>query len=196
MNIQKERLLILSRKFNFFKEALKNYKTSGTVTPSSRFLANELLEPVNFSDTKLIVELGPGNGAITKHILKKIKPNTHLVCFEINDSFYKELQKIAHPQLTVLNVSAEDVEEEINKLGYKQADYVVSSLPLTIIPKEISNTILKASYKILKQKGYFNQFQYSLSYYGKLKEIFGNNVSLSFELLNFPPAFIYKCAKK
>ncbi|TDQ28531.1 class I SAM-dependent methyltransferase [Tenacibaculum caenipelagi] len=186
----------MGKKFNFFKEAVKNYKTSGTVVPSSKYLANKMLEDLNFNTAEVIVELGPGNGAITRHILKKIQPNTVLICFEINDAFYKELKKIKHPQLIVLKASAENIKGEIEKLGYSKTDYIVSSLPLTIIPKEISHSILVKSYNFLEPKGLFIQYQYSLSYYKKLKEVFGDSINLSFEPLNFPPAFIYKCVKK
>ncbi len=186
----------MSKKFNFFKEAIKNYKTSGTVIPSSKYLANKMLKEIDFNTAQVIVELGPGNGAITHHILNKIQPNTLLVCFEINDVFYQELKKIKHPQLIVLKASAEKIKFEIEKLGYSSADYIVSSLPLTILPKEISHTILEKSYRFLTLNGAFIQYQYSLTYYKKLKEVFGDAIGLSFEPLNFPPAFIYKCVKK
>ncbi len=185
----------MSKKFNFFKEAVKNYKTSGTVVPSSKYLANKMLKDIDFKTANLIIELGPGNGAITHNILKNLSPNTTLVCFEINDAFYKELNKIKHPQLIVLKASAENIKEEIIKLGFNKADCIVSSLPLTIIPKEVTNSILIESYQFLKEKGIFIQYQYNLTYYKKLKEVFGNNISLNFEPFNFPPAFIYKCAK-
>ncbi|WP_435254011.1 class I SAM-dependent methyltransferase [Tenacibaculum sp. A30] len=187
---------ILSTKFNFFKEAVKNYKTSGTIIPSSRYLANKMLNEIDFTTAEVVVELGPGNGAITHHILNKIKPNSVLICFEINDVFYQELQKIKHPQLIVLKASAEKIKPELEKLGYTKADYIISSLPLTIIPKEISHAILVKNYNFLATNGAFIQYQYSLTYYKKLKDVFGNNIDLSFEPLNFPPAFIYKCVKK
>lgn len=186
----------MSKKFNFFKEALKNYKTSGTVIPSSKYLASKMLKEIDFDTAEVIVELGPGNGAITQHILNKIKPQTILICFEINDAFYKELKKINHPQLVVLKASAENVKAEIEKLGYNKADFVVSSLPLTILPKEVTKTILEKNYNFLAKNGAFIQYQYSLSYYKKLKEVFGDAINLSFEALNFPPAFIYTCVKK
>ncbi len=185
----------MSKKFNFFKEAVKNYKTSGTVVPSSKFLAKKMLKGIDFKAIKLVVELGPGNGAITHNILNKLPANSILVCFEINDAFYDELKKINHPQLIVLKASAENIKEEILKLGFNKADCIVSSLPLSIIPNEISDTILSESYAFLKQKGQFIQYQYSLSYYKKLKEVFGNNITLNFEPFNFPPAFVYKCSK-
>ena len=84
---------------------------------------------------------------------------------------------------------------EIKKLGYNEVNYIVSSLPLTIIPKEVSHNILQESYLLLNTKGIFIQYQYSLTYYKKLKGVFGDNIQLSFEPLNFPPAFIYNCVK-
>ena len=84
----------MSKKFNFFKEAVKNYKTSGTIMPSSKYLAGKMLKEIDFSKADIIIELGPGNGAITHNILAKIKPSTILICFEINDAFYNELTKI------------------------------------------------------------------------------------------------------
>ncbi|MDG1039842.1 MAG: rRNA adenine N-6-methyltransferase family protein [Polaribacter sp.] len=186
----------MGHKIDFFKVAVRSLKTSGTVAPSSRFLAQKMLKKINFQTCKVLVELGPGNGIITKQILKKIQPNSHLVCFEVNDAFYKDLQKINHPQLTVLKVSAEDIQTEMQKLGFTNACHIVSSLPLTIIPNSISNTILENALKTLQNNGTFIQYQYSLTYYKKLKTVFRENISLDFELLNFPPAFVYRCKKE
>lgn len=186
----------MSKKFKFFREAVKNYKTSGTIIPSSRFLADKMLKSVNFSKAKVIVELGPGNGAITRRILKRIHPETLLICFEINDAFYEELLKINHPQLKILKKSATELERELKQLGFSEVDYVISSLPLTILPKKLSFRILKLTKDVLKQNGVFLQYQYSLTYYRKLKAVFGENIVLKFETLNIPPAFIYKWTKK
>lgn len=170
-------------------------KTSGTVTPSSRFLANKMLSDVDFSKANVIVELGAGNGVITKKILKKLHPKAALICFEINDYFYNQLKEIEHPQLKVLNVSAENIKEELEKLGHSKSSHIVSSLPLTIIPDSISKNILQNCYASLEKNGTFTQFQYSLSYLKKLKAIFNKAVSIDFEAFNFPPAFIYRCKK-
>jgi len=186
----------LSTKFLFAKEAIKNYKTSGTIVPSSRFLASKMLKKIDFSSANLIVELGPGNGAFTKEILKRINPNATLICFEINDAFYEELLLIKHPQLKIVKASAEFLDIELEKNGFGEVDYIVSSIPLSILPKPLSKAILKQSFKVLKKKGSFIQFQYSLNYYQELKKIFfKQNISLAFEPINFPPAFVYYCSK-
>lgn len=181
---------------NFFKEAFKSIKTSGTVLPSSKHLVNEILKPIDFNSTKVIVEFGPGNGNITKAILKKLQPNAVLIAFEINDSFYNALLQMKHPQLHVINASAVDIADVLNTFGFTQADCIVSSLPLTNIPKSITDIILENAYNRLKTDGLFIQYQYSLTYYNTLKKVFDNKVDLRFEPLNIPPAFIYTATKK
>ena len=185
----------MRKRIDFFKVAIKNLKTAGTVAPSSRFLANKMLKGIDFSKTNVVVELGPGNGAITHQILKKIAPEAQLICFEVNHDFYQELLNIKHPQLTVLKVSAEEIETELKKIGVAKACHIVSSLPLTIIPNDISRTILVNSLKALNVDGTFIQYQYSLTYYKRLKSVFKEAISLDFELFNFPPAFVYRCKK-
>ncbi|MFY0630407.1 MAG: methyltransferase [Flavobacteriaceae bacterium] len=182
-------------RYNFFKVAVKNMRTSGSIIPSSRFLAKKMLNAIDFSKADVIVELGPGNGVFTKRILKKMHPTAKLICFEINDEFYSDLKKIEHSQLTVINASAENIQEELEKLGHSKSCHIISSLPLTNIPDPISKNILKNSYANLGENGMFIQFQYSLTYFKKLKEVFNKSVSLDFEVLNFPPAFIYRCKK-
>lgn len=185
----------MTNRIKFFKEAIKSLKTSGTVMPSSRFLAKRMLQNIDFSKADVLVELGPGNGAITKIILKKLHPEAKLICFEINEQFYNYLLKVKHPQLIVLKASAEDIDLELSKLNFSKVDHVISSLPLTIIPEEISQNILEKAYKVLKTNGTFIQYQYSLTYFKKLKTVFKETISLKFEVFNFPPAFIYYCKK-
>lgn len=185
----------MHKRIDFFKVAVKNLKTSGTIAPSSRFLAKRMLKSIDFSTSKVLVELGPGNGAITNQILKEMAPDAHLICFEVNDDFYQHLTKINHPQLTVLKVSAEHIDEELKKRGFSKACHIISSLPLTIIPNMVSDAILKNALSCLELKGTFIQYQYSLTYFKQLKSVFKDSISLDFELLNVPPAFVYRCKK-
>lgn len=187
--------LLLQEKISFFKQAIKTLKTSGALFPSSKFLSNRMIDNIDYSSSKIIVEFGAANGNITKLILPKLSKEATLIVFEINENFYQNLLKIEHKQLVVLNKSAEDVIPELKKLGFSSADVVISSLPLTVLPKELSRNILKNANDILKSKGIFNQFQYSLQYLKPLKTIFNRNIKLEMEFLNFPPAFVYKCMK-
>ena len=185
----------MKKKITFFKEAVKSMKTSGSFVPSSRYLVRRILKNVDFEKSKVIVEYGPGNGIITKEILKRLNPDATLLSFEINDTFYVNLKKIDNKQLVALKVSAEDVKKEVEKLGFTKVDTIISSLPLSILPKELAEDVIKKSHKILKDKGQFVQFQYSVNFLRQFKSVFKNNVELEFEPLNFPPAFVYICEK-
>ena len=184
----------MQKKKAFFKEAVKNIKTSGTIVPSSKYLIQKILKVVDFSKAKIIVEYGSGNGIITKEILKKLDKNGQLICFEINSEFYKHIQTINDPRLTVLNESCENIRFVCDKLNIKKIDCIISSLPLTNIPDKITEKILNQSYLQLKENGCFLQYQYTLTYFKKMKKIY-KSVDLGFEIRNIPPAFIYKCKK-
>ncbi len=186
---------MILEKFTFFKEAVKSIKTSGSLIPSSKFLVKRILNKVDFSTSELIIEFGAGNGVITKEILKQLKPSAKLICFEINEAFYCNLKKIDHKQLIVLNISAQNIAQEIEKTEIKQADYIISSLPLSILPKKLSTEIIKNSIKVLPKNGCFIQYQYSLQFLKQFKSLFKNKVALDFEPLNIPPAFVYTCKK-
>lgn len=185
----------MGKKITFFKEAVKSIKTSGTFIPSSRFLVKKILKNIDFTNSELIVEYGSGNGIITKEILKKLKPSATLICFEINETFLLDLKKIENKQLVVINGSAEDVKYEVEKLGFKKVDNFVSSLPLAILPKELSKKIVENSYNLLVDKGRFVQYQYSTQFLKQFKSIFNKKIVLKFQPLNLPPAVIYICEK-
>ena len=186
----------MNTKTAFFKESIKSIKTTGTIMPSSKYLIKKMLKNIDFSKAAVIIEYGPGNGIITKHLLEKMNINSKLICFEINDEFYKHLTQINDKRLIVLKQSAENLADVLDKYQIKETDYIISSLPLSIIPKDISLNILDLSKKNLKNNGFFIQYQYSINFLKYFKQIFGeNNVFLSFEILNLPPAFIYKCRK-
>ena len=66
---------------------IRNFKTTGTITPSSKKLVERLLAPIDFSETLLIAELGPGNGCITKALLERMNKESILLCLEVNQDF-------------------------------------------------------------------------------------------------------------
>jgi phospholipid N-methyltransferase len=183
----------LSKK-TFISEVLKSRGTIGALSPSSSFLAEKMLNPINFQLANCIVEFGPGTGVFTHKILQEMKADAKLLAFEINPVFYDELQKINDKRLVLINDSAERIEHYLYQNQLEEADYIVSSLPFAMIPDEVVDNILKNSYQFLSQKGKFIQFQYSLNALSKLKAVY-RKVKINFTLLNLPPAFVFICKK-
>jgi len=175
--------------FTFIKEATKNISQVGAVSSSSRFLIKKMLEPVDFSGKKTIVEFGAGDGCVTKQILQKMGPDGVLYCFEINPVFLEKLKTINDSRLVLINESVEHVMNHVKK---HEADYVISSLPLAIFSRQSKETILGHVEQILKAGNLFIQFQYSLADRKLLKRFF-KKINLKFTLLNIPPAFVYVC---
>lgn len=179
-------------KKDFFSAFLKQGKNVGSVTPSSKFLVKKMIDPIQFENVKCIVELGPGTGIITHELLKNMPKNSILLAFEINKEFCDTLNLINDSRLKVISDSAEKLEDYLKQFNVEKMDYVVSSLPLFMIPDTIVDTIMEAVLKTLKADGAFIQYQYSLNAYKKFKSIF-KNVDLNFTPMNIPPAFVFTC---
>ncbi|OJJ17446.1 hypothetical protein BKI52_26605 [marine bacterium AO1-C] len=181
-------------RFQFFIEATRNIKQAGTVTQSSRFLIKKMLAPIDFSQAKTIVELGAGNGCITRAILKKMQPDAQLLSFEVNPKFVELLKNIEDERLHVIDDSAEKIPEFLAKYNSTQADAIVSGLPLAIFSKELNASIMQSIIATLNPEGVYTQFQYSLASQGMLRKKF-DAVKVDFTPLNVPPAFVYICQK-
>lgn len=185
----------MSEKKNFRKQFWKDKKTVGSMTPSSRFLTQKMLEGIDFKSAKVFVELGPGTGVFTEEIISKMNEDAVLLVFEINDSFYADLSnRLNDNRVHLIHDSAEKIEEYLEQLQLDKADVVISSLPLAVFSAELRENILTEAKKSLKPEGKYIQFQYSLQAKSNLKKLY-ENIKITFTPFNFPPAFVYTCTK-
>ncbi len=183
---------MLKKRKAFFKEFLKKGNKTGSVYPSSRFLCKKMISTIDFKAAKCIVELGPGEGVITREIIKKMGPKTQLFVFEMNDVFVKEFLQFDDPRIHVISDSAEFMAKHLKEFGIGEVDYIISSLPLTILPEEVRENIINESLKLLKKRGIYMQYQYMTTAAKLLKSKF-SKVKIGFVPLNIPPAFVYTC---
>ena len=185
-----------SSKKQFWKQFLKSRKEIGSVTPSSRYLTKGIISKIDFNLAKVIVELGPGTGVFTHALLKNMTDDSRLIVVELNDEMFYILQKkIVDPRVLLIHGSATDLKKILHKEGIQEADVIVSSLPLSVMPEDISENILTSSAAVLAPKGRYIQFMYSLVLKKKLERHF-SQMKKSYIFLNLPPAFIFDCRKK
>ena len=184
----------MKAKYSDSLKLMRSIKTSGTITPSSQSLIRRMLAPVDFAAARCIVELGPGNGCITRPLLARMAPDARLVCLELNGDFAQRLRQLDDPRLTVHTSCATQLGKSLAASGVASADYVVSSLPLAILGDSKVAAIIQAVHRHLAPQGRYLQYQYSLKHYAALKARFGQ-VRLNFTLFNMPPAFVYDCAR-
>src|SRR5580700_3976321 len=99
---------------NFFRHPFM----LGSIWPSSRFLVDEVLRPIDWERARVIVEYGPGVGTITAEILRRMHPEAHLVAIETNAAFVKFLKtSFSDARLHVANESAADVGSILRRLN-------------------------------------------------------------------------------
>lgn len=185
----------MKSRLNFIKAFLRNPKQVGNFIQSSQFLADKLIEPIEFDDVKCIVELGAGTGIVTKRLLDNMPEDCTLLCFEIDHTLAKQLKAdFDDPRLKVIQDSAENMARYLKKHDYSEADYIISGLPLVTLPKNTTSNILNEIRHCLKEDGKYMQLQYSLISKKRLKRIFPR-LSIYFTILNVPPAFVYVAHK-
>ena len=178
----------------FLSEFLKPSNKVGAVAPSSKFLVKKMIDPIDFAKVKCIVEFGPGLGTITTELLSKMPADSKLIVFEINKEFCMKLQELINDsRMILISDTAENLENYLALHNIEKVDYIVSSLPFTMIPNKVVRNILKIAKSVIKPTGAFIQYQYSLNSYNRLKNTF-KKVDLNFTPINLPPAFIFTCS--
>ena len=178
---------------SYLSEFIKN-RSVGAVSSSSKSLGRFMFGNLNYLDAKVIVELGGGRGVFTHEIIKLLNPNCKLLVFEVNEAFCKKLNsEIQDERVVIINESAEHIGKYLRKYQFEKADHIISSLPLSMFSLELKESILQNATNFLSEVGQVLQFQYAPFDYKRLKTHFGK-VKINFSLLNFPPAFVYRCS--
>jgi phospholipid N-methyltransferase len=186
---------------DFIKEVIRHPLKTGAIAPSSPFLAREMLRFWPQGSKKLIVEFGPGTGAVTRSIDKKMNGESYLG-FELNPQFIKQLEKKL-PHLDVCHRSASDLKDELTARGLSKPDLIVSGLPWSIFSDSLQESILKATSEELQEDGTFSTFAYVHALKLKQAKAFANKLHEHFSSVqtskviwrNLPPAVIYHCKK-
>lgn len=179
---------------NFLRESLRNIKTVGTVTRSSAPLCRAAIKPVDFATARHIVELGAGDGVITKHILAKMHPEARLMAFEVNPAFCEEMRTINDARLFVVQDSAELLAEYLQSHHFEALDAVVSAIPFVSLPESLADKIVTLCREALRPGAPFSQVHYTLVRKKVYAGIFGN-VKIEFVPVNIPPAFVLTSRK-
>src|SRR5258708_33411212 len=76
----------------FFRICRSNFRTTGAILPSSRFLARALVKHLEGPrPAARILEVGPGSGSVTIEIARRMRADDRLDAVEINRHFVELL---------------------------------------------------------------------------------------------------------
>jgi phospholipid N-methyltransferase len=163
----------------------------GSIIPSSRVLIEKMLSPVDWANTKLFVEYGPGVGTFTRPVLDLLSPDAKLVTIDTNPDFTRYLKEsIDDARLVAVTGSAADVEKILADRGLGSADYVLSGLPFSTLPPGIGDEIAKATSKVIRPGGAFLVYQFSPKVRDFIQPHFAP-IERGFEWINVPPATLF-----
>jgi len=178
-------------RLQFLRGFLKHPVMVGSIIPSSRTVIERMLAPVDWQNTRLFVEYGPGVGTFTRPILEKLAKDATLLTIDTNSEFNEFLeQSIDDPRLVAVTGSAADVESILAERGFKQADYVLSGIPFSTLPPGLGEAIGEATAKVIRPGGAFLVYQFSPKVFEFIKPWF-DRVDRGFEWLNVPPASLF-----
>jgi len=177
--------------WQFLRGFIKNPVMVGSIIPSSKVLIEKMLEPVDWANTKLFVEYGPGVGTFTRPLLEKLGPDATLLTIDTNPDFTHYLkERIDDERLVAVTGSAADVEKILADRGLGQADYVLSGLPFSTLPPGVGDAIAKATAKVIRPGGAFLVYQFS----PKVRDFIAPHfepIKRGFEWINVPPATLF-----
>lgn len=174
----------------FLRKFLQSPRRIGSAIPSSDFLARAMIQPIDWSRVRSIVELGAGTGVFTRYIQQLKQPDCAGIIFEQDVEMRERLRRL-YPGL-IYRSNAENLYSDITELGFTQVDCILSGLPFANFSKKTRDCVLEGIARSLKPGGQFVAFQYSLQMRRHLEEQF-SSVDLKVVPLNLPPAFVYSC---
>jgi phospholipid N-methyltransferase len=180
-----------SPRWQFLREFIKHPVMVGSVIPSSRTLIDRMLSKVDWENTRLFVEYGPGVGTFTRPILEKLAPDATLLTIDLNADFTQFLKdSIDDPRLVAVTGSASDVEKILSDRGFEHADYVLSGLPFSTLPPGVGDAIGAATARVIRPGGAFLVYQFSPKVLDFIKPFF-ERIDRGFEWINVPPATLF-----
>jgi phospholipid N-methyltransferase len=145
----------------FVKGFIKHPVMVGSIIPSSSNTVKKMLAPVDWDNTQLFVEYGPGIGTFCQPVLDRMRPDATLLVIDLNEDFIDYLRRnIRDSRFIAVHGSAADVNKIIRQYGFEHADYILSGLPFSTLPNNLGPVIAAETAKAIRPGGAFLVYQF------------------------------------
>jgi phosphatidylethanolamine/phosphatidyl-N-methylethanolamine N-methyltransferase len=186
----------------FLRQFVRSPRTVGAVLPSSSALAHAMLDPIDFTSARTVVEFGPGTGAFTREIARRLAPGCRYLGIELNGRFAAELAR-SFPDLRVVHGSVAELARILGEYGVPSVEVIVCGLPWATLPVSLQQSVFAAMDKALAPGGVFVTFGYlqalllprAWAFRRRLRHKFREFAHTRVVWRNVPPAFAYVCRK-
>jgi len=182
----------------FFREFARAPLSVGAIAPSSTSLARHICATVPEGGDPVVVELGPGTGAFTDVIQRRLGGRGHHLAVELNPVFAGRLAD-RYPGLDVAVSDAAQLGDLLAQRRLGPADVVVSGLPWAAFSAGRQGSVLEAVRRTLAPGGAFTTFAYVHALWAPPARRLRSALRESFEEVvigrtvwrNVPPALVY-----
>jgi phospholipid N-methyltransferase len=189
----------------FLRHFRKSPRTVGAIAPSSRRLACAMLDGLSLAPGQRVrvVELGPGTGAVTSEIARRLPDDA--VCLAIDvDPVFSARVAARWPRIDSICDGAERLVEIAQARGVLPVDHIISGLPFASLPSATARAIADAIAASLRVGGTFTTFQYAHAYgfpsaisvRQSLTRDMGAGPERTLVLGNLPPALVLRWRKQ
>jgi len=151
---------------DFLRESRRHFRNTGSLLPSSRFLARALVGELRKPrGPSRILEVGPGTGSVTAQVLRLMTPADRLDAVEINSHFISLLEDRFEREWLFWRCrdQVQLVHDAIENLpGEGVYDFIISGLPLNNFPVAQVREIFRVYNRLLKPGGTLTYYEYAL----------------------------------
>jgi phosphatidylethanolamine/phosphatidyl-N-methylethanolamine N-methyltransferase len=151
----------LHRGLVFLHRFLRNPREVGALFPSTRHLGVQMVAGLQLQRGDLVLEYGPGTGALTDVIREHLPAGVHYLGIEREASFCAILAR-RMGDLAFEHGRVEDVEAILRRRGLPPPAAILSGLPLILLPT--MHEIVTTAARIVRPGGTFRTFSYIQSY--------------------------------
>jgi phosphatidylethanolamine/phosphatidyl-N-methylethanolamine N-methyltransferase len=186
----------------FLAAALRRPATVGALTPSSPRLAAVLSSVVPREGTPVVVELGPGTGAVSEVIAQRLPPGARHLAVELDPNMVAFLERTL-PSLEIVQGDARDLGKLLADRSIDHVDAVVAGLPWALFDQATQDAALGQVSKAIGATGAFTTFGYlhgmtlaaARRFRATLRDTFEEVLVSATVWRNLPPAFVYVCRR-
>ncbi|MFH1038159.1 MAG: hypothetical protein V1789_05760 [PVC group bacterium] len=184
-------------RLTFLRTFLQNPVGIGSITPSSRSLAREMVRGLELKSGETVLEFGPGTGSFTSQIQRIIPDPSAYLGIECEPAFVRLLSR-RFPDLDFVAAPAENVKTIYEQSGLEPIRAIISGLPSTGVKSSVHDLILESIESLMTPGCIFRTFQYVHTYWlpsavrfrKKMSRIYGRHYRSRAVLRNVPPAFV------
>ena len=186
----------------FLSAALRRPSTMGAVAPSSERLASVLSSIVPRDGAPVVVELGPGTGAVSAVIAQRLPDGARHLAVELDPDMVAYLRR-TRPDLEVVPGDARELGKILAEHGVDRVDAVICGLPWALFRADVQTDILGEVSRAIGDTGAFTTFAYcqgmalpaARRFRATLRATFDEVLVSSTVWRNVPPAFVYVCRR-